>query len=677
MATPLPATPRSIHGEKTHPFPAIPLLRNPNHSTPTLRSFSLPIKRAVRSTPLLSISAKSDSLGSSAAVASEEDLASSLKGVEVFDLTGKAIPIVNLWRDRRAVVAFARHFGCVLCRKRADLLASKQEVMAAAGVALALIGPGTVDQAKAFSEQTKFKGDPNHSSYDALKFAYGVSTTFTPSAGLKIIQLYMEGYRQDWELSFKQNTVSKGGWQQGGILVAGPGVNNILYIHKDKEAGDDPNIEDVLKACSRGSSSYAQDLRKQLKPDAEILATVRRIYEESSSSSSANTSTHAPNNPDSANNGEAPKTLTLADLNLSSSCREVADLDSPSVLRAIERSILAVARSILSGRGFSFSVPSRSSSNQLFVPELDRIVLRSRSSSRPFAHLSTVRKATITARVLSLVHAVLLRGIHVTKRDLFYTDAKLFGDQSHSDAVLDDVSCMLGCTRSSLHVVASEKGVVVGRLVFSDDGDRIDCTRMGIGGKAIPPNIDRVSNLQSDALFVLLVEKDAAFMRLAEDRFYNRFPCIILTAKGQPDVATRLFLRKLKAELRLPVLALVDSDPYGLKILSVYMCGSKNMSYDSSNLTTPDIKWLGVRPSDLDKYRVPEQCRLAMTEQDVKAGRDLLEEDFVRRNAGWVRELETMLRARQKAEIQALSSFGFQYLTEVYLPLKLQQQDWL
>jgi DNA topoisomerase VI subunit A len=31
----------------------------------------------------------------------------------------------------------------------------------------------------------------------------------------------------------------------------------------------------------------------------------------------------------------------------------------------------------------------------------------------------------------------------------------------------------------------------------------------------------------------------AAFMRLAEDRFYNTYPCIILTAKGQPDVATR------------------------------------------------------------------------------------------------------------------------------------------
>lgn len=167
----------------------------------------------------------------------------------------------------------------------------------------------------------------------------------------------------------------------------------------------------------------------------------------------------------------------------------------------------------------------------------------------------------------------------------------------------------------------------------------------------------QVTDIVSDATFILLVEKDAAFMRLAEDRFYNAYPCIILTAKGQPDVATRcvqgmqacmartgvyvdycgetpppstcpkhvsgichrdlphkehmfvsrqphipmlphstacmrvyvpaplacpysLFLKRLKAVLKLPVLALVDSDPYGLKILSVYMkvcagCGER------------------------------------------------------------------------------------------------------
>jgi DNA topoisomerase VI subunit A len=35
------------------------------------------------------------------------------------------------------------------------------------------------------------------------------------------------------------------------------------------------------------------------------------------------------------------------------------------------------------------------------------------------------------------------------------------------------------------------------------------------------------------------------------------------------------------------------------------MSGSKNMSYDSASLTTPDIKWLGLRPSDLDKFDLP------------------------------------------------------------------------
>lgn len=57
---------------------------------------------------------------------------------------------------------------------------------------------------------------------------------------------------------------------------------------------------------------------------------------------------------------------------------------------------------------------------------------------------------------------------------------------------MDDVSCLLGCTRSSLHVVASEKGVVVGKLQYNEDGDEIDCTRQGVGGKAIPPHIDKV-----------------------------------------------------------------------------------------------------------------------------------------------------------------------------------------
>ena len=254
---------------------------------------------------------------------------------------------------------------------------------------------------------------------------------------------------------------------------------------------------------------------------------------------------------------------------------------------------------------------------------------------------------------------------------------KLFKEQIESDTVLDDVACLLGCTRSSLNVVASDKGLVVGRVQYREAGDEIDCTRMGVGGKAIPPYIDKITDIRSDAEFIVLVEKEAAYMRLAEDRIYNKYPCIIITGKGQPDVATRLFLRKLTDQLHIPVLALVDSDPYGLKILSVYMSGSKNMSYDAANLTTTDIKWLGVRPSDLDKYNLPEQCRLPLTEHDKKMGAELLQEPFIQKNRKWVAELELMLQKGEKAEIQALSSFGFQFITEEYLPRKLLEGDWI
>jgi meiotic recombination protein SPO11 len=230
---------------------------------------------------------------------------------------------------------------------------------------------------------------------------------------------------------------------------------------------------------------------------------------------------------------------------------------------------------------------------------------------------------------------------------------------------------------TSLHVVASDKGLVVGRIQFEEDGDFIDCSAMGVGGKAIPPYIDKIENIVSDAEFVLLVEKEAAYMRMAEDRFYNKYPCIIITAKGQPDVASRMFLSRITSELKIPVLGLVDSDPYGLKILSVYMSGSKNMSYDSASLTTPDIKWLGLRPSDLNKFDLPDQCRLDMTENDIKTGKELLKEDFIQKNPEWMKELELMVKSKKKAEIQALSSFGFQFITEEYLPRKIKEGDWI
>ncbi len=169
-----------------------------------------------------------------------------------------------------------------------------------------------------------------------------------------------------------------------------------------------------------------------------------------------------------------------------SAYRVVKEMTGDKVAKEIHDLFLKCAESILAGNSFKFDVPSRAAGNQHYVPELDRIVLKQNTSERSFANVSQVRKTAIMTRVLSLVHEVTTKGIHVTKRDLFYTDVKLFKKQEESDAVLDDAACMIGCPRSCLNVVAADKGLVVGRLQFREDGDLIDCTRMGVTGKAIP-----------------------------------------------------------------------------------------------------------------------------------------------------------------------------------------------
>ncbi|MGV9173223.1 MAG: DNA topoisomerase VI, partial [Promethearchaeia archaeon] len=51
--------------------------------------------------------------------------------------------------------------------------------------------------------------------------------------------------------------------------------------------------------------------------------------------------------------------------------------------------------------------------------------------------------------------------------------------------------------------------------------------------------------------------------------------------------------------------------------------------------------------------------------------------DFVKNNPKWRKDLKMALDLKVKAEIQALSTFGFEFLTEKYLPEKLTTGDWI
>ncbi|XP_077942274.1 meiotic recombination protein SPO11 [Gasterosteus aculeatus] len=162
-------------------------------------------------------------------------------------------------------------------------------------------------------------------------------------------------------------------------------------------------------------------------------------------------------------------------------------------------------------------------------------------------------------------------------RDIYYNNAQLFGSQKAVDGLVDDISCMLKVSRRSLHVLATSKGFISGDLCYmEEDGTRIDCRS---------------------------TSTDATFQRLLDDDFCTKMsPCIIITGKGVPDVNSRLMVRKLWDALHVPVFALVDADPHGIEIMCIYKYGSVAMAFEAHSLTVPSVMWLGLLPSDLQRF---------------------------------------------------------------------------
>ena len=356
---------------------------------------------------------------------------------------------------------------------------------------------------------------------------------------------------------------------------------------------------------------------------------------------------------------------------------KIDDLNRKEVLSRLYKLVDDVLTKIYTTGRPSIQLPSRSSSNIRWDEENDLLLLGKQILEKQFHTLTSVADITRLMRVLEVVTELLNENLHATKREVFYTDVNLFKEQKNSDKSIEDIATMLYTTRNSTHIVAAPRGSCVGRLRIRDQTDIIDLESQGSGGWTISPFLDQIEIIESDAEFILVIEKNAAMMRLSEARFWRKYPCILINAQGVGNVATRMFLKRLNKELNLPTFTLVDSDPYGHYIHSVYLRGSKRLSYESPFLATPNIKLLGVLTRDLDKYKIPTEARIKMNKRDEKRTKDLLQEGFVKTNKAWEMDLRLALEKKEKAEIQAFASHGFKFLTDDYLPEKLTTGDWI
>ncbi|NP_001292363.1 meiotic recombination protein SPO11 isoform d [Mus musculus] len=286
----------------------------------------------------------------------------------------------------------------------------------------------------------------------------------------------------------------------------------------------------------------------------------------------------------------------------------------------------------------------------------------------------SVKKFALILKVLSMIYKLIQSDTYATKRDIYYTDSQLFGNQAAVDSAIDDISCMLKVPRRSLHVLSTSKGLIAGNLRYmEEDGTRVQCT-CSATATAVPTNIQGMQH----AKFLLIVEKDATFQRLLDDNFCSRMsPCIMVTGKGVPDLNTRLLVKKLWDTFHIPVFTLVDADPYGIEIMCIYKYGSMSMSFEAHNLTIPTIRWLGLLPSDIQRLNIPKDSLIPLTKHDQMKLDSILKRPYITYQPLWKKELEMMADSKMKAEIQALTLLSSDYLSRVYLPNKLRFGGWI
>jgi len=347
----------------------------------------------------------------------------------------------------------------------------------------------------------------------------------------------------------------------------------------------------------------------------------------------------------------------------------------------------SIATSAMAGREPKMRVPTRSASNTRWNKSRGILQMGSGVNERQLFNLGQARKFMQTMLHSKGIVELIRQGKTSSLRGMYYqakhtiegTKEQTFDDQTESDAILEDLEVTLGSLREELHVFAKKRGAMVGNITLIDNGDEIDCRRMGTGGYAIPsicePNVIEFKRCEAD--FVLHVEKDTVWQRFNEDRFWETHNCILTEGSGQPPRGVRRLLHRLNRELGLPVICLLDCDPWGHYIFSVIKQGSISLAFESERLAIPDARFLGLRAEDYDRCGLSDAVKIDLNDRDTARAKQIAAYPWFADHKGWQREIKRMLGNGFKMEVESLITKDISYVTETYVPERLEAEDWL
>jgi len=347
----------------------------------------------------------------------------------------------------------------------------------------------------------------------------------------------------------------------------------------------------------------------------------------------------------------------------------------------------SVSTAAFKGKEISVAIPQRTRSNTLWNKKERILQMGDAKATRELFNLNQAKQFMQTCLHGNSIKELIDAEKSLSLRGMYYkglhtvagTKEKTFSEQSESDGILEDLEVSMSSLREELHIFAENRGAMVGNITVTDKGDDIDCRKMGSGGYAIPSITegDVIQFKKIDADFVLHVEKGTVWNRFNEDRFWETHNCILTHGGGQPPRGVRRLLQRFSREAKLPVICLLDCDPWGHYIYSVIKQGSISLAFESQRLAIPDAKFLGIRAKDYEECELTDDVQIELNDNDKKRAGEIAAYPWFKDHKGWQKEIAKMVSNGFKMEVESLITKDISYVTEEYVPQRLKKKDWL
>src|SRR5713226_4961499 len=171
-------------------------------------------------------------------------------------------------------------------------------------------------------------------------------------------------------------------------------------------------------------------------------------------------------------------------------------------LTAVEKKLVSVADIVIDAaarrKDPTIAIPVRSLSNVNFNERKGLIEMGKRKQARSFFNVGMAKKFMQTVLVADALSELQRANLTTSLREIYYrtkhtiknSHENTLDTQDESDPLIEDLEVTLAALREELHVRAENAGSVVGPLLLVDDGNRVDCAKLGKGGYSVPSIVE-------------------------------------------------------------------------------------------------------------------------------------------------------------------------------------------